>query len=234
MPGGRAWKFTRRGNPADILQLTDIPEPQLPPPLPPLKDVRKPEEWIKVRVSHTALNPGSQMQMCVLPALTRARECIPEIEFSGTVLDVWTPNATTPPRFTKGDEVVGFLTIFHTYPTGNGALATHIAVPARYVVKKPTNASLGTSAGLLLAACTAWQQITDAGVKEGHRVLVVGASGGVGTCAVQLVRSVIGSSGVLIGVSSGRNVDLVKGLGADDVSSHSHLRITNGKVDHAR
>jgi reticulon-4-interacting protein 1, mitochondrial len=217
METARAWRFTERGMPADVLHLETIPIPTLPPPLPLPKDVTTPEEWLIVRVSHTALNPGSQFLMNILPQFARARVSVPEMDFSGTVLDSWVPDTAAVQIFSKGDEVVGFIPSKHGYPTGTGALASHIRVPARYVVKKPRNASLEQSAGLLCAGCSAWTLINEADLKRGDRVLVVGASGGIGTKVVQLAKHIVGDSGVVVGVCSGRNGSMVRQLGADEV-----------------
>lgn len=217
MATAKAWRFTKRGLPADVLHLEDITVPALPPPLPFPKDVSMPEEWLIIKVSYTALNPGSQMQLNILPSFTRAGTCVPEMDFAGTVVDVWIPEDGKARRFSKGDEVVGFLPITHTYPTGNGALASHIRVPARYVVKKPKNTSMEESAGLLCTACTAWTLATEAGLKSEDQVLIHGASGGIGSAAVQLAKYIVGDQGLVVAVCSGRNAEMVRGLGAHDV-----------------
>jgi D-arabinose 1-dehydrogenase-like Zn-dependent alcohol dehydrogenase len=64
---------------------------------------------------------------------------------------------------------------------------------------------------------TALQMAADAKLKRGDRVLVNGASGGVGTMAVQLARDVVGPEGVVVGICSGKNAEMVRGLGADEV-----------------
>jgi reticulon-4-interacting protein 1, mitochondrial len=218
MATASVWKFTQRGVPRDVLHLEPVDLPILPPPPPLPTEIPVPEEWLFIKVSYTALNPGSQMQMNILPAFARASPSVPEMDFSGTVLDVWVPGGSTPARFVRGDEIVGFIPIRHGYPTGNGALASHLRIPARYVVKKPANTSLQDCAGLMCAGCAAWTLVNEAHVKTNQRVLVIGASGGVGTSVVQLVKHVVGSGGVVVGVCSGINTDMVRTLGADEVS----------------
>ena len=141
------------------------------------------------------------------------------------MVDVWTPAAqeggatTVESRFQKGDSVIAFVIFDHIRTRGVGGLQGLIAVPAKYVVKLPEGKTLRDGAGLLLAGCTALQQVEETGIKEGSRVLVNGASGGIGTAAVQIARAVVGREGLVVGVCSGRNVEMVKGLGADEVSS---------------
>ena len=191
----------------------------------------KPEEWILVKVAFAGLNPGAIFQMTLIPAFLRSATCIPEMDFSGTVVDVWHPEDSGPdgggsrcgrdvkmkPRFSKGDKVVAMLPASHALATGTGALAEVIAIPARYAVAKPATASLGDAAGCLVAGMTAAQMLEESGAKFGDRVLVNAASGGIGTMVVQMLRRIVGESGYIVGVCSGKNAELVKSLGADEV-----------------
>ncbi|KAJ3477780.1 hypothetical protein NLG97_g8749 [Lecanicillium saksenae] len=68
---------------------------------------------------------------------------------------------------------------------------------------------------------TAWQQVYESGTKEGDRVLVNAASGGIGTMVVQMVRNIVGDSGYVVGICSGKNVEMVKGLGANEVIDYT-------------
>lgn len=138
------------------------------------------------------------------------------------MVDVWHPDGhadNVTPRFKKGDKVVCMLPASHMLPTGTGALAEVVRVPARYVVKKPEGSSFADAAGVMLAGLTARQMVKEAEVKRGDRVLVNAASGGIGSLVVQMVRNVVGKEGVVVGVCSGRNIEAVKSLGADEVSS---------------
>jgi NADPH:quinone reductase-like Zn-dependent oxidoreductase len=121
-------------------------------------------------------------------------------------------------RFNPGDAVVGFVPFPHALATGMGALQGVVAIPARRAVGIPEGKTLRDAAGLLITACTADIQVSQCEVKKGQRVLVVGASGGVGTMAVQMVRDRVGSEGRVVAVCSGKNEAMVKGLGADEVS----------------
>jgi reticulon-4-interacting protein 1, mitochondrial len=218
----QAWTFTNRGKPAEVLTLTERPNPTAEPSLPLPKDVPQPEEWISVKVAYAALSPGGLFHIGLMPAFARAKVAVPEMDLSGTVVDVWTPSATSglaaSAKFAKGDKIMAFLPIKHTFPTGNGALSTHVSFPARYAVPKPETLAFGPAAGVLLAGCTAWMQVQESKVKVGDRVLVNGGAGGVGTFVVQMARNVVGKAGFVAAVCSGRNEALMKELGADEVS----------------
>src|SRR5262245_1470104 len=108
-------------------------------------------------------------------------------------------------RFSVGDAVFG---------GPRGAFAEYLVVPADGVaVKKPENLTFEQAASVFVAGMTALQALRDkAQVQRGQKVLINGASGGVGTFAVQLAK-VLGAE--VTGVQSTRNVDLVRSLGAD-------------------
>ncbi|KLT43718.1 zinc alcohol dehydrogenase [Cutaneotrichosporon oleaginosum] len=227
-PTSRAWTITARGLPPNVLQLVDRPTPTLPPhPLP--ADVPEPEEWILVRTAYAALNPGAIFQMTLLPQRFRkALFNVPEMDMSGVVVDVWHPDRphaaegatpvgpAAPPRFARGEGVCAMLPASHTLPTGTGALAEYVALPARYAVRKPPSVAYADAAALL-AALTAHRMVVESGARAGDRVLVVGASGGIGTMAVQMLRHVVGKQGVVVGVCSGGNAEMVRALGADEI-----------------
>ncbi|ODA79126.1 hypothetical protein RJ55_04718 [Drechmeria coniospora] len=233
MPDSRAWVFSSRGDPSDVLSLTSRPTPTLPPSLPLPRDVPVPEEWIVVKVAFAGLNVGAIFQMTLIPSFIRSSTCIPEMDLSGSVIDVWHPDEGqvaaghgSKGRFKKGDKIVAMLPANHAFATGTGALAEYIAFPARYAVAKPAGTSFGDAAGCLLAGMTARQMVLEAAVKKGDRVLVNAASGGIGTMVVQMVRRIVGEDGYVVGICSGKNLDLVKGLGADEVidyTQHSNL-----------
>jgi NADPH:quinone reductase-like Zn-dependent oxidoreductase len=112
-------------------------------------------------------------------------------------------------RFRPGDEVYGDLR------EADGAFAEYLCAPEGLVERKPANLTFEQAAAVPLAGTTALVGLRDvAQVRAGHRVLVNGASGGVGTFAVQIAAA-LGAS--VTGVCSTRNVDLVRSLGADHV-----------------
>ena len=130
---------------------------------------------------------------------------------------MYSPPGSTTPRFKTGDKVVGLVVFSHIVSTGRGALAREVAIPARYAAKIPEGKGEREVAGLLVAGCTAVKMVDEARVKTGHRVLVVGGSGGVGSMALQMVSDRVGREGVAVGVCSGESVAIVKGLAADEV-----------------
>ncbi|KAF5630604.1 zinc-type alcohol dehydrogenase [Fusarium tjaetaba] len=230
MTESRAWVFSERGLPWDVLNLTSQPIPTLPPPLPLPKDVPDPEEWILVKVAFAGLNPGAIFQMTLVPPFIRKPTCVPEMDFSGTAIDVWHPDdesgSARSKRFNKGDKILAMLPASHTLPTGTGALAEFVRIPARYAVKKPEGVSFADGAGCLLPGLTARQLVNESGATTGHRVLVNAASGGIGSLVVQMLRKVVGPEGYIVGICSGKNVELVKSLGADEIidyTQHDHL-----------
>jgi NADPH:quinone reductase-like Zn-dependent oxidoreductase len=110
--------------------------------------------------------------------------------------------------FKKGDEVYARPDI-----TRNGSYAEYIAVKANEVAFKPKNIDFCTAAAVPLAGLTAWQALFDAGrLKSGQKVLILGASGGVGSFAVQFAKW---KKANVIGVASAKNQELIMELGAD-------------------
>jgi NADPH:quinone reductase-like Zn-dependent oxidoreductase len=116
-------------------------------------------------------------------------------------------------RFGPGDEVYGDLGHL------NGAFAEYVAVPDGQVDRKPANLTMEQAAAVPLAGNTALMGMRDVGqVQPGQRVLINGASGGVGTFAVQIAKA-FGAE--VTGVCRTRNVDLVRSLGADHVIDYT-------------
>jgi NADPH:quinone reductase-like Zn-dependent oxidoreductase len=125
-------------------------------------------------------------------------------------------------RFSPGDEVYGDL------GDANGAFAEYVCAPEDLVELKPINLTFEQAAAIPLAGSTALYGLREvAKVEAGQRVLVNGASGGVGTFAVQLAKT-FGAE--VTGVCSTRNVDLVRSLGADHVIDYSKEDFTRNGV----
>ncbi|MFI7678203.1 NAD(P)-dependent alcohol dehydrogenase [Actinophytocola sp. NPDC049390] len=126
-------------------------------------------------------------------------------------------------EFRPGDEVYGDL------GSAEGAFAEFAAVPKGQVARKPAGLTFEEAAAVPLAANTALMGVRDvADVQAGQRVLVNGASGGVGTFAVQLAKA-FGAH--VTAVCSTRNVDLVRGLGADAVVDYTREDFTTERYD---
>ncbi|SMO54373.1 NADPH:quinone reductase [Chryseobacterium rhizoplanae] len=127
-------------------------------------------------------------------------------DISGEVVE--TGNNVTD--FKEGDEVFGMVNFF-----GRGnAYAEYVAAPAVHLALKPRNITHQQAAAASMAASTAYQALVDvAKIKEGNKVLIHAASGGVGHFAVQIAKNF---GAYVIGVSSGKNRDFVLSLGADE------------------
>ena len=119
---------------------------------------------------------------------------------------------------TTGDEVYG---------CADGAFAEFVACPAGRLARKPTTLTFAQAAAVPMAAITALQGLRRGGLASGQQVLVIGASGGVGTFAVQLATHA-GAS--VTGVCSTGRLELVRSLGADQVIDYTAQDPTAGPV----
>jgi NADPH:quinone reductase-like Zn-dependent oxidoreductase len=113
-------------------------------------------------------------------------------------------------RFRQGDEVFG---------TCQGAFAEYVSVPEGLLAPKPSNLTFEQAATVATTGTSALQAVRDkGGVQAGQTVLIIGASGGVGSFAVQIAKA-FGAN--VTGVASTRHLDLVRSLGADDVIDYT-------------
>ena len=138
------------------------------------------------------------------------------VDFAGTVEAV----GKSVKQFKPGDDVFGGRT---------GAFAEYVTISEdRALALKPANVSFEQAASVPIAAITALQALRDKGqLKPGQKVLINGASGGVGTFAVQIARA-IGAE--VTGVCSGRNAEMVRSIGADHVIDYKQENYTeNGQ-----
>ena len=179
-----------------------------------IRDVKKPvpnDDQILVKVRAVSINPLDWHFMEGTPYIMRAmigglrkpKDPRLGVDLAGQVEAVG-KNVT---QFKPGDEVFG---------TGHGAaFAEYVCANKTKVVLKPANVTFEEGAAVPIAALTALQGLRDKGhVQAGQKVLINGASGGVGTFAVQIAKS-FGAD--VTGVCSTRNLDLVRSLGADHV-----------------
>jgi NADPH:quinone reductase-like Zn-dependent oxidoreductase len=187
-----------------------------------VEDVEKPapaDSQVLVRVRAASVNPldltiRGALLLRPLFGLRKPKDTRLGVDYSGTVEAVG-KNVT---NFKPGDGVFGGKT---------GALAEYVCVLAdRSVVLKPANMTFEQAASVPVAAITALQGLRDKGkIQTGQRVLINGASGGVGTFAVQIAKS-FGTE--VTGVCSTRNVDLVRSIGADHVIDYTKEDFTKG------
>jgi NADPH:quinone reductase-like Zn-dependent oxidoreductase len=147
--------------------------------------------------------------------LRRPRNGIPGRDLAGVVTAVGKDVTALRP----GDEVFGWSTA--------GTLAEYACVPANNLVPVPANVSVGDAAAVPTSALTALQALRKiANVRPGHTVLVTGASGGVGSFAVQIAKAY---GAEVTGVCSTRNVELVRSLGADHVVDYTTTDFTRAE-----
>lgn len=120
-------------------------------------------------------------------------------------------------RFAVGDEVFGI---------GKGAFAEYAVAPERKLVAKPAGISFEQASTIAISGITALRGLRDSGgVKAGDHVLVIGASGGVGTFTVQIAKAM---GAIVTGVAGPSKQDLVRSIGADHVLDHTRQEITDG------
>ncbi|KAH7305199.1 hypothetical protein B0I35DRAFT_444150 [Stachybotrys elegans] len=181
-------------------------------------DLDKPTEPapsnVIVQIAYASLNPADINLMKLIPSLTPFRpHHIPGMDFSGHVVAV---GSRVPAHLTVGSEVCGTLSISQIIQ-GVGTLVEFLELPAEIIALKPKDLPLDRSAGLGLAAQTALLLLKTRPLQAGDRVIIQGASGGVGTILVQMASA---SGAHVVGICSEANTQLVMSLGAKEVINH--------------
>jgi NADPH:quinone reductase-like Zn-dependent oxidoreductase len=182
----------------------------------------KPDE-VLVRIHASSVNYGNIVLLRGKPFLARIayglrkpKFPIPGSDFAGAVQEVG-ENVT---EFQIGDEVYGDLS-----SSGWGAFAEYAAVPVNAMTHKPSNLSFAEAAAVPMAGITALQAIRNqAKIEAGQKVLIQGASGGVGTFAIQIAKS-FGAE--VTAVVSSRNVAIASELGANHVIDYKKKKVTS-------
>jgi NADPH:quinone reductase-like Zn-dependent oxidoreductase len=203
----RAMVYDEYGSP-DVLELREADPPVLT------------DGGVLVRVRAASINPYDWHVLTGTPYLVRPevglrkpKRGVLGVDFAGTVEAV----GRDIQEFQPGDEVFG---------ARNGSLAEYVCV-SKAMVRKPANLTFEQAAAVPLAALTALQGLRDKGqIQAGHKVLINGASGGVGTFAVQIAKS-FGAE--VTGVCSSPNVDIVRSIGADRVIDYAQEDFTTGE-----
>jgi NADPH:quinone reductase-like Zn-dependent oxidoreductase len=207
----KAIVYTKYG-PPDVLQLEEVEKPA------PMDDE------VLVKIHAAAANPldwhfmrAAPFFMRFISGLLRPKNKILGADIAGQVEAV----GTNVKRFRAGDEVYG--DIFRR------GFAEYVCVTEDKLVLKPANLSFDAAAAVPVAGLTALQCLRDQGqIQPGQKVLINGASGGVGTFAVQIAKS-FGAE--VTGVCSTRNVDMVRSIGADQVIDYTREDFTqNGQL----
>ena len=195
---------------ADVLELRDIDKPEIA------------DDEVLVRVHAAGVDRGVWHVMTGLPypirlagyGLRAPKTPVPGADVAGVVEGVGNDVA----RFQPGDEVFGI---------GKGSYAEYARAREDKLAPKPANLTFEQAAVIAISGLTALQGLRDHGkVRPGQKVLIIGASGGVGTYAVQLAKA-FGAE--VSGVCSTTKVDMVRSLGADHVIDYMHADFAEGE-----
>lgn len=192
---------------AKVMELRDIDKPQIA------------EDEVLLRVRAAGVNPADWAIMSGLPyvarpiyGLRKPKNAVRGTDVAGTVEAV----GSGVTRFQPGDEVFG---------SAKGSYAEYAAASEEELALKPANLTFERAAAVPMAGLVALQALRKGNVGAGHKVLINGASGGIGTFAVQIAKS-LGAH--VTAVCSTRNVELMRSLGADEVIDYSQTDFTQG------
>jgi NADPH:quinone reductase-like Zn-dependent oxidoreductase len=166
-----------------------------------------------IHVGDWVLMTGSPLVMRMATGLRRPKIRVPGTDLAGTIEAI----GKDVTGLRVGDEVFGW---------GSAAFAEYVAVSHDHVLPKPANLSFEGASAIGVSATTALQLLRDDGkVRPGQKVLINGASGGVGTFAVQIAKA-LGAE--VTGVTSTTNLELVRSIGADHVIDYTREDFTAG------
>jgi NADPH:quinone reductase-like Zn-dependent oxidoreductase len=192
---------------ADVLVARDINKPQVAD-----DEVLVRVEAASIHVGDWILMTGSPFVMRFATGLRKPKNPVPGTDVAGTVEAVGKDVEGLRP----GDEVFGW---------GAGAFAEYVSAKADQFIKKPANLTFEQASAVGVSASTALQLLRDNGkVQPGQKVLINGASGGVGTFAVQIAKA-FGAE--VTGVTSTKNLDMVRSIGADHVVDYTREDFTS-------
>jgi len=208
----KAFVYKRYGSP-NVLKLTEIEKPT----------PKEGEVLVKVRA--VSVNPfdwrlmrGSPFLARLFNGILRPKNQILGADIAGEVVAV----GNGVDEFKVGDAVFG--------GSGFGGFGEYVSIPQRGLAHKPTNSSFEEAASFPMVLFTALQGLRDSGnIQSGQKVLINGASGGVGSMAVKLA-SYFGAE--VTGVCSTRNLELVRSIGADHVVDYTKTNFTQNGVQY--
>ena len=192
----KAVVFRKNGSP-DVLKINEIEKPIIR------------DDEVLVKVYAVSVNPVDVLirKNRIMSFLVNRGSKITGSDLSGKVESV----GRSVVSIKNGDDIFGF--------RQGGATAEYVAISEKKVAIKPFNMTFEEAAAVPLAALTALQALRDKGnIRSGQNVLINGASGGVGTYAVQIAKS-FGTN--VTGVSSTKNLELIKSLGSDKVIDYT-------------
>jgi NADPH:quinone reductase-like Zn-dependent oxidoreductase len=192
-------------DPAAVLSLGQVPVPQ---PRPGQVLVRVAAAGVDRGVWHLATGRPYAARLGI--GITKPRQPVPGLDFAGTVAGI-------------GEGVSGYAVGDPVFGSGTGAYASYATAPVSRVFHRPQHLSPVDAAALPVSGCTALQAVRDhARVTAGSRVLIIGASGGVGSFAVQLAAA---AGAEVTAVARGANRGFVLGLGARDVIDYTREEV---------
>ncbi|MCA9999455.1 MAG: NAD(P)-dependent alcohol dehydrogenase [Anaerolineales bacterium] len=209
----KAITYTKYGSP-EVLRLEEVEKPT------------PKDNEVLIKIHAAAITAGDVIVLKGEPFVTRfatglqkPKNAIPGKEIAGRIEAVG-QNVT---QFQPGDEVFGDLSV-----ASWGAFAEYVAVPESAIALKPTNLTFEEAAAVPESAVVALQGLRDKGkIQSGQKVLINGASGGVGLYAVQIAKA-FGAE--VTAVCSTRNIELVRSLGTDHVIDYTQEDFTrNGQ-----
>jgi NADPH:quinone reductase-like Zn-dependent oxidoreductase len=193
---------------ADVLERRDIDRPEIAD-----SEVLVRVHAASIHVGDVIVMTGSPYLMRMATGLRKPKNRVPGTDIAGTVAAV----GTDVTQFRPGDEVFGWC---------SGAFAEYASASEDHFAPKPANLTFEQAAAVGVSATTALQLLRDEGhVQPGQKVLINGASGGVGTFAVQIARA-FGAE--VTGVCSTKNVELIRSIGADHVIDYTKEDLTRG------
>jgi NADPH:quinone reductase-like Zn-dependent oxidoreductase len=198
-------RYSRYG-PPDVLELNDIDKPVVN------------DDAVLVRVHAAAVGKGDWLTVRGLPYVARMRYGLPNPKHSVPGFDVAgrvEAAGSNVTQLQQGDEVFGWC---------DGSFAEYASVPQGQLARKPTNLSFEQAAAVPISGFAGLQALRDTGaVQPGQKVVIIGASGGVGSFAVQLAKA-FGAE--VTGVCSTKSIDMVRSIGADHVIDYTQQDFT--------
>lgn len=195
---------------ADVLASAELPRPEVA------------DDQVLVEVTAAGMDRGTWHILHGKPyaarlalGLRRPRRRVPGLDLAGTIVEV-------------GADVTGWSVGEAVFGVGIGSFAEYAAAKPSKLARRPSGLSVEEAAVVPISGLTAWQAVTNAGqVSAGQRVLVTGASGGVGTYAVQVAVAV---GAEVTAVCSAAKADLVRSLGATRVLDYRRDELTDGST----
>ena len=212
----KAIVYEKYGQPEDVLKIREVEKPT-----PQAGEVLVKIMAASVNFSDWAFVRGDPILSRLWTGILKPKHKILGTDIAGRIEASGSKVTSLQP----GDEVFGEIG-----DHGYGSFAEYVAVPEEILVKKPDNISFQEAAAVPQAAVTALQGLRDQiHVQPGHKLLINGASGGIGTFAIQLAKA-IGTE--VTGVCSTANLELVRSIGADHVIDYSKEDFTKGEIEY--